>query len=123
NGKLKDYEWLHLHHEDFTGQYGRFYAGYNNTAWYQADVKENEATAKKLGFTKVSQLKLAVAKQINDYVFAGGFLFAMCSATDSYDIALAAEGVDICETMFDHDPADPNMNKKIDFSKGYAFEN
>lgn len=123
NDKLKEYDWLHLHHEDFTGQYGRFYAGYNNTAWYQADVKENEAMAKKLGFTKVSMLKLAVAKKINDYVFSGGFLFAMCSATDSYDIALAAEGVDICETMFDHDPADPAMNKKIDFSKGYAFEN
>lgn len=123
NDKLKEYDWLHLHHEDFTGQYGRFYAGYNNTAWYQAEVKENEAMAKKLGFTKVSLLKLAVAKKINEYVFSGGFLFAMCSATDSYDIALAAEGVDICETMFDHDPADPAMNKKIDYSKGYAFEN
>ncbi|MBS1637254.1 MAG: asparagine synthetase B [Bacteroidetes bacterium] len=123
NDKLKDYDWLHLHHEDFTGQYGRFYGGYSNTAWYQADVKENEAMAKKLGFAKVSQLKLAVAKKINDYVFNGGFLFAMCSATDSYDIALAAEGVDICETMFDHDPADPAMNKKLDYSKEYAFEN
>lgn len=123
NDKLKDYDWLHLHHEDFTGQYGRFYAGYNHTAWYQAEVKENEAMAKKLGFTKVSQMKLAVAEKINSFVFGGGFLFAMCSATDSYDIALAAEGVDICETMFDHDPADPAMNSKIDYSKEYAFEN
>ena len=121
--KLKDYDWLHLHHEDFTGQYGKFYGAFRNAAWYQTEVKDNEATAKKLGFSKVSQLKLAVAKKINDYVFSGGFLFAMCSATDSYDIALAAEGVDICETMFDHDPADPAMNKKIDYSKGYAFEN
>lgn len=120
--KLKDYDWLHLHHEDFTGQYGKFYGSFNQAAWYQNEVKENEAMAKKLGFAKVSELKLAVAKKINDYVFSGGFLFAMCSATDSYDIALACEGVDICEKMFDHDPADPNMNKKIDYSKGYAFE-
>lgn len=110
--KLKDYDWLHLHHEDFTGQYGKFYGAFHQTAWYQNDVKSNEETAKRLGFNKVSQLKLAVAKKINDFVFQGGFLFAMCSATDSYDIALACEGVDICETMFDHDPADPAMNKK-----------
>jgi hypothetical protein len=120
--KLKDYDWLHLHHEDFTGQYGRFYGAFNQAAWYQLQVKDDEAMAKKLGFTKVSQLKLAVAKKINDFVFVGGFMFAMCSATDSYDIALAAEGIDICETMFDHDPADPTMNKKIDYDKGYAFE-
>ena len=120
--QLKDYDWLHLHHEDFTGQYGRFYASYKQAAWYQLQVKDDEAMAKKLGFTKVSQLKLAVAKKINDFVFIGGFMFAMCSATDSYDIALAAEGVDICETMFDHDAADPAMNKKIDYDKGYAFE-
>ncbi len=120
--KLADYDWLHLHHEDFTGQYGKFYGGFNHAAWYQNEVKDNEATAKKLGFSKVSQLKLAVAKKINGYVFTGGFLFAMCSATDSYDIALAAEGVDICNEVFDHDPADPNMNRKIDYSKGYAFE-
>ena len=120
--KLKDYDWLHLHHEDFTGQYGRFYGAFNQEAWYQLQVKDDEAMAKKLGFSKVSQLKLAVAKKINDFVFVGGFMFAMCSATDSYDIALAAEGIDICETMFDHDPADPTMNKKIDYDKGYAFE-
>jgi hypothetical protein len=120
--KLKDYDWLHLHHEDFTGQYGRFYGAFNQAAWYQLQVKDDEAMAKKLGFTKVSQLKLAVAKKINDFVFVGGFMFAMCSATDSYDIALAAEGIDICETMFDHDPADPTMNKKINYDKGYAFE-
>lgn len=121
--KLGDYDWLHLHHEDFTGQYGKFYGGFGHAAWYQAEVKDNETMAKKLGFNKVSELKLAVAKKINDYVFKGGFLFAMCSATDSYDIALAAEGVDICDAIFDHDPADPAMNQKINYSKGYAFEN
>lgn len=123
NDKLKDYDWLHLHHEDFTGQYGRFYAQFAHAAWYQAEVKENEAMAKKFGFNKVSQLKLAVAKKINEYVFGGGFLFAMCSATDSYDIALAAEGVDICASIYDYDSADSDMNEKLDFSKGYAFEN
>ncbi len=123
NDKLKDFDWLHLHHEDFTGQYGKFYGSFKNAAWYQNEVKDNEERAKKLGFSKVSQLKLAVAKKINDFVFPGGFLFAMCSATDSYDIALSCEGIDICETMFDHDPADATMNKKINFSKGYAFEN
>jgi hypothetical protein len=121
--KLVTYDWLHLHHEDFTGQYGRFWASYKNAAWYQNQVKESESTAQKLGFAKVSQLKLAVAKKIKDFVTGGGFLFAMCSATDSYDIALAAEGVDICESMFDGDPADPAMNKKIDYSKGFAFRN
>ncbi len=121
--KLVTYDWLHLHHEDFTGQYGRFWFQYRTAAWYQNEVKEAEATAQRFGFTKVSQLKLAVAKKIRDFVTGGGFLFAMCSATDSYDIALAAEGVDICESMFDGDGADPNMNKKIDYSKGFAFRN
>jgi len=121
-GKLPLYDWLHLHHEDFTGQYGRFYAAYRNADWYIQDVQSQEAMAKKLGFQKVSQLKLAVAKKIKDFVVGGGFMFAMCSATDSYDIALAAEGVDICESMFDGDGADPDMNKKLDYSKGFAFK-
>ena len=123
NGKLAEYDWMHLHHEDFTGQYGRFWFGSRNTAWYQTEVRENEEMAKKLGFAKVSQMKLAVAKKVRDFVSGGGFMFAMCSATDSYDIALAAEGVDICESMFDGDPANPNMNKLIDFNKCFAFEN
>lgn len=123
NDKLKDYDWLHLHHEDFTGQYGKFYGSFQHAAWYQAEVKENEAMAKKLGFAKVSQMKLNSAKKIKDFVFNGGFLFAMCSATDSYDIALAAEGVDICESMFDHDPADKNANSKLDYTASFAFEN
>jgi hypothetical protein len=121
--KLKDYDWLHLHHEDFTGQYGKFYGAFHNAAWYQAEVKENEMMAKKLGFSKVSLMKLHSAKRIKDFVFNGGFLFAMCSATDSYDIALAAEGIDICETVFDHDPADKAANSKLDFTRGFAFEN
>lgn len=120
--KLVKYDWLHLHHEDFTGQYGKFYAQFANTAWYQAEVKENEAMAAKHGFKKVSELKLAVAKKIRDFTLGGGFLFAMCSATDTYDIAMAADGVDICESMFDGDPADHNANAKLDFSKTIAFK-
>ncbi len=121
--KLKDYDWLHLHHEDFTGQFGKFYSQFASAAWYQSEVKENEMMAKKLGFNKVSLMKLHSAKTIKNFVLNGGFLFAMCSATDSYDIALAAEDIDICESMFDHDPADKNSNNKLDFSKGFAFEN
>ena len=120
--KLLLYDWLHLHHEDFTGQYGRFYSMYKNAAWYQEQVRVSEASAHELGFQKVSELKLAVAKKIRDFTAGGGFLFAMCSATDSYDVALAAEGVDICETMFDGDGADPSMNSKLDFSKTFAFK-
>ncbi len=120
--KLKDYDWLHLHHEDFTGQYGKFYAGYRNTAWYQAEVRFNEALAKKLGFPKVSLMKLHSAKKIKEYVFNGGFMFAMCSATDTYEIALASEGVDICEAMFDGDPADPRANEKLNYDNAFAFE-
>ena len=123
NGILPTYDWLHLHHEDFTGQYGKFWANYRNAQWYQEDVRENEAVAQKFGFSKVSQLKLAVAKKIRDFVAGGGYLFAMCSAPDSYDIALAAEGVDICDVMFDGDPMDPNAQEKLDFSKTFAFTN
>lgn len=117
------YDWLHLHHEDFTGQYGRFYAGFFTAPWYKQQVATDEACAAKLGFTKVSQLKLAVAKKIRDFVSGGGFMFAMCSATDSYDIALAAEGVDICAEIYDYDPADRNMNSKLDYTKCFAFQN
>lgn len=120
-GMLPLYDWLHLHHEDFTGQYGRFYAGHHNMAWYQEDVRQNESVARKLGFSKVSQLKLAVAKRIKEFTAGGGFLFAMCSATDSYDIALAAEGVDICESMYDGDPSEPNFNSKLDYSQTFSF--
>lgn len=123
NDVLPLYDWLHLHHEDFTGQYGKFWASYRNKKWYQDDVALQEATAKQLGFNKVSQLKLAVAKKIRDFVVGGGFMFAMCSAPDSFDIALAAEGVDICSEMFDHDPIDPQAQSKLDFTKCFAFEN
>ena len=122
DGKLSDYDWLHLHHEDFTGQYGKFYAAYHHMKWYQDQVNENEEMASRYGFGKVSQLKLAVAKTIKEYVRDGGFLFAMCSATDSYDIALAAEGIDICESMYDGDAADPDAQEKLDFSKTLAFK-
>jgi len=121
--KLPLYDWLHLHHEDFTGQYGRFWAAYKNVKWYIDNQKSAEALASKLGFNKVSELKLAVSKKIRDFTAGGGFTFAMCSATDSYDIALGADGVDICESMFDGDPADPAMQSKVNFSNCFAFEN
>lgn len=123
SGELNKYDWLHLHHEDFTGQYGKFFGAYRNMPWYQEEVKINEDMAKKLGFSKVSQMKLAVAKTIKEYIFKGGFMFAMCSATDSYDIALAAEGTDICEYMFDGDPADPEAQSKLNYSNCLAFHN
>jgi hypothetical protein len=122
DGKLPEYDWLHLHHEDFTGQYGKFWARYRNQAWYIEQQKNSEARAKQLGYNKVSELKLAVAKKIRDFVSGGGFLFAMCSACDSYDVALAAEGVDICMPMFDGDPMDPNAQSKLDFDKTFAFK-
>lgn len=122
NGELVKYDWLHLHHEDFTGQYGRFYRTYHNHPWYKENVKRMEGLASELGFKKVSQLKLAVVKQIREYVFGGGFMFAMCSATDTYDIALASEGVDICEKIFDGDPADPNAQSKLNFDNTFAFK-
>jgi len=119
--KLLLYEWLHLHHEDFTGQYGKFYGAYRVAPWYIETKRSSENLAKKLGYSKVSQEKLQVSLKIRDYVIGGGFMFAMCSATDSFDIALAAEGVDICEAMFDGDASEPNYQNKIDFSKTFAF--
>lgn len=121
NDQLLLYDWLHLHHEDFTGQYGKFYRAYRNAPWYIEEKRRAEELAAKLGFEKVSEAKLAVALKIRDYVIGGGFMFAMCSATDTFDIALAAEGVDICEPMFDGDPSEPNYQSKIDFSKTFAF--
>ena len=116
------FDWLHLHHEDFTGQFGKFYGNYRTAAWYIEEKKEAEALANRLGFNKVSEEKLAVSKKIRDYVIGGGFMFAMCSATDSFDIALSAEGVDICEPMFDGDPSDPSYQSKIDYTKTFAFK-
>ncbi len=121
SGELHLYDWLHLHHEDFTGQYGRFYASYRNAPWYQAQVKEFEATAERLGFSKVSELKLGVALKIKEYTAGGGFVFTMCSGTDSYDISLSAEEVDICETMFDGDPADRNGHNELNYDNTFAF--
>lgn len=120
--KLHEYDWLHLHHEDFTGQYGKFWGAYQGAKWYVEDVKLQEARAAKHGFKKVSQLKLAVAKKIQGFVAGGGYLFAMCSATDSYDIALAADGVDICEVPFDGDPMDPQAQQKLNFGPCFAFK-
>ncbi len=116
------YDWLHLHHEDFTGQYGKFYGAYRNAPWYIDQKKDAEALAAKLGFAKVSNEKLAVAKKIRDFVIGGGFMFAMCSATDSFDIALSAEGVDICEPMFDGDDSEANYQSRIDYTKTFAFK-
>lgn len=116
------YDWLHLHHEDFTGQYGKFFGAYKNAPWYIEQKKEAEALAQKLGYDKVSEEKLAVAKKIRDFVIGGGFMFAMCSATDSFDIALAADGVDICEPMFDGDQSEGNYQSKIDYKKSFAFK-
>ncbi|MCW8980634.1 MULTISPECIES: hypothetical protein [Altibacter] len=115
------YDWLHLHHEDFTGQYGKFYRAYRAAPWYIEDKERAEALASKMGYTKVSEAKRDVALKIRDYVIGGGFMFAMCSATDSFDIALAAEGVDICEPMFDGDPSEPGYQSKIDYSRTFAF--
>lgn len=120
--KLPTYDWLHLHHEDFTGQYGKFWANYRGTNWYQEDVRTQEAMAAKHGFRKVSQLKLAVAKKIQGFVAGGGYLFAMCSATDSYDIAVAAQNTDICDVPFDGDAIAPNAQQSLDFSQCFAFK-
>jgi len=120
--KLAEYDWLHLHHEDFTGQYGKFYRSYHSELWYQENQRLMEELAHSLGFNKVSQLKLSVIHKIKEYVEGGGFMFAMCSATDSYDIALAAAGLDICEKMYDGDSADPNAQSKLDFSRTFAFK-
>lgn len=116
------YDWLHLHHEDFTGQYGKFYRAYRSASWYIEDKKRAEGLALKMGYDKVSEAKRDVALKIRDYVVGGGFMFAMCSATDSFDISLSAEGVDICETMFDGDPSEPGYQGKIDYSKTFAFK-
>lgn len=120
--KLLIYEWLHLHHEDFTGQYGKFYGSFRTAPWYIEGKKNAEGLAKELGFNKVSEEKLAVAKKIRDYVVGGGFMFAMCSATDSFDIALSAEGVDIVEAMFDGDASTLNYQSKINYNKTFAFK-
>ncbi|WMW78530.1 asparagine synthetase B [Flavobacterium sp. 20NA77.7] len=116
------YEWLHLHHEDFTGQYGKFFGAYRNAPWYIEQKKEAELLAQKLGYAKVSDEKRAVALKIRDYVIGGGFMFAMCSATDSFDIALSAEGTDICEPMFDGDASEANYQLKIDYTATFAFK-
>lgn len=120
--KLAEYDWLHLHHEDFTGQYGKFYAGQGGRAWYKLNQQKMEDLASSLGYQKVSTMKRAVVDRIREYVGGGGFMFAMCSATDTYDITLATEGQDICHQVFDGDPADPDAGENMDFSKTFAFK-
>ncbi|GAA0874687.1 hypothetical protein GCM10009118_10950 [Wandonia haliotis] len=121
-GQLPEFDWLHLHHEDFTGQYGKFYNAYKSYPWYKQQVAELEALASELGYNKVSEMKLGVAQNIRNFVVAGGFLFTMCSGTDSFDIALAAHGTDICEVMYDGDPMDPKCQEKLDYQMTFAFE-
>jgi hypothetical protein len=120
-GKLQEYDWLHLHHEDFTGQYGKFYSSFASAAWYQEQQALLETEARKLGFRKVSELKKAVARKIKEYIGEGGFMFSMCSATDTYDIALATAATDICDVMYDGDPPDPDAQKRVDYSATLAF--
>jgi hypothetical protein len=123
DGKLEEYDWIHLHHEDFTGQYGRFYNSFRNTLWYQQEVAANEQMAKALGYRKVADLKKAVVEAVEDYVARGGMMFAMCSATETFDIALAAENTDIVPKEFDGDGVDADYKSKLDYSKCFAFEN
>lgn len=123
SGALDEYDWLHLHHEDFTGQYGKFWAIYRTQPWYIASVREQEKLARELGFGKVSQLKLEVVHKIRDFVMQGGFMFAMCSATDTFDMALASENLDALPTPMDGDPIDPNVNEKLNYENTFAFEN
>ena len=122
NGGLLEYDWLHLHHEDFSGQYGKFYASFRNEAWYRDQQQLYESMARRLGFAKVAEQKKAVTRKIHEYMSQGGFLFAMCSATDTFDISLAAAGVDIAAHVFDGDPADPAPQQKLDFERTVAFE-
>jgi hypothetical protein len=121
-GKLKDYDWLHLHHEDFTGQYGKFFAAFGSSPWYVTQKQTNEDMAKKMGFAKVSQLKLSVVKKFKEYVSNGGFLFTMCSGTTTPDVALATQSTDICEAMYDGDPIDPGANDKLDYTDCMVFK-
>ncbi|MCE7039907.1 asparagine synthetase B [Dyadobacter sp. CY312] len=120
--KLPEYDWLHLHHEDFTGQFGKFFQ-YKDFPWYREQKREAEATAEKYQFANVPQMKLAVAKRISEFVTGGGYMFAMCNATDTFDITLAADGLDIVETMYDGTPADPTANSKLNFDNTFAFHN
>jgi hypothetical protein len=121
-GKLAQYDWLHLHHEDFTGQYGKFYQ-FKDYPWYRAQKSEAETIAAKWGFKKVSKLKLAVAQKVREYVAGGGYMFAMCNATDTYDVALAAENTDIAGSIYDGDGTDGSAQSKLDFTKSFAFQN
>lgn len=119
-GALDEYDWLHLHHEDFTGQYGKFF-NFRSTAWYIEQQRQAEMAARRNGFRKVSEMKLAVVQTIRAYVGGGGFLFAMCSGTDTFDIALASAQTDIVPAEYDGDPIDPDALSRLDYSNTFAF--
>ena len=121
-GDLNKYDWLHLHHEDFTGQYSKFYS-YHRMPWYQQRQATAEALARELGFPTVAEEKKAVARTIRSYVSNGGFLFAMCAATETLEVALAAQNTDIVAPEYDHTALDPNAQEKLDYSQTFAFEN
>lgn len=123
NGDLDQYDWLHLHHEDFTGQFGKFYGTYRTAPWYIEQVNQQQELAAEFGYRKVSELKLHVAENVKEYIGNGGFLFAMCSGTNTFDIALAAHNHDIVPTEIDGDPIDSNANELLDFDNTFAFEN
>ena len=123
NGALNRYDWLHLHHEDFTGQYGKFYRNYHTATWYIEQKQQSEAMAQNLGFNSVHAQKKALAEMIKNYVMNGGFLFAMCSATDSFDIALAVLNIDVAHSVFDGTPIEKNIQQKIDYNNSMAFKN
>jgi hypothetical protein len=122
SGKLPEYDWLHLHHEDFTGQYGKFIR-MKSASWYQEQKREVESIAKKFGYSKASELKGAVAKKVSEFVLGGGYMFAMCNATDTYEVALAAQGIDIVESVYDGDGSDPQANSKLNYDRTFAFKN
>ena len=119
--KLARYDWLHLHHEDFTGQYGKFYKNYRSASWYIEQKKQYETISRDLGFDSVHKQKKALAQIIKNYIGGGGFLFAMCSATDSFDIALATQNTDAAHEAFDGSPIDVDLEKKIDYNNTLAF--
>jgi hypothetical protein len=121
-GDLSKYDWLHLHHEDFTGQYNKFQLGYRDAPWFRELVAKNQATAKQLGFTNVPALKKDVAEKIRQFVDRGGFLFAMCGATETLELAIAGHDVDIAGEFADGTPVDPNADAKMNWKRSFAFK-
>ena len=121
-GRLEDFDWLHLHHEDFTGQYSKFFLTYAGTGWLQDEVRRNEEMARRFGHPNVPELKRAVAEQIRSFVVDGGFLFAMCSATETLDLALASHSVDITASYANGRSPDPDASERMDWDRALAFQ-